>query len=166
MYGFSSRCTVASADDKVMVMIHEVATKPEQDQHDVLPRQNGSSFSSIATDPWPCGLSAATRRYIGSIPSRVSATISSVASGDKAPGGQDGDAGQIGEGGEVVDPGQAHHLPPGLRLRMLLVGFRPDRLLTRFAINQPVSRPADDTVDGAAGSGARTRDPLFRCPTV
>ena len=85
MYGFSSRCTVASADDKVMVMIHDVATNPSRMSTDVFPRQNGSSFSSIATDPWPCGLSAATRRYIGNMPSRVSATISSVASGDKAP---------------------------------------------------------------------------------
>lgn len=84
-YGFSSRCTVASAADRVIVTIHEVATKPSSTSTKSLPRQNGSSRSSIATDPCPCGLSRATRRYIGSIPNRVSATISRVASGESAP---------------------------------------------------------------------------------
>ena len=83
--GFSSTCTEASAADSVIVMIHEVATNPSRTRTKILPRQNGSRFSSIATEPCPCGLSFATRRYIGSMPSRVSATISSVASGDSAP---------------------------------------------------------------------------------
>ncbi len=77
--------TVASAPDRVIVMIHEVQTKPSSTSTNSLPHQNGSSFSSIATEPCPCGLSRATRRYIGSMPSRVSATISRVASGDSAP---------------------------------------------------------------------------------
>ena len=85
MYGFSSMCTVASAADSVIVMIHEVATKPSSTSTKILPRQNASRSSSIATEPCPCGLSSATRRYIGSIPSSVSATISNVASGDSAP---------------------------------------------------------------------------------
>ena len=83
--GFSSTWTEASAADSVIVMIHEVATKPSRTRTKTLPRQNGSRSSSIATDPCPCGLSRATRRYIGSMPSSVSATISSVASGDSAP---------------------------------------------------------------------------------
>ena len=66
-------------------MIHEVATKPSSTSTKILPRQNGSRSSSIATEPCPCGLSLATRRYIGSMPSRVSATISRVASGESAP---------------------------------------------------------------------------------
>src|SRR5215217_3534758 len=66
-----------------MVMIQEVATNPRRTNTNVLPRQNGSSFSSMAIEPWPCGLSAATRRYIGSIPSSVRATISSVANGER-----------------------------------------------------------------------------------
>ena len=78
-------CTVASAEDRVIVMIHEVATKPSRTRTKILPFQNGRRSSSIATDPCPCGLSAATRRYIGSIPSSVNATISSVASGERAP---------------------------------------------------------------------------------
>ena len=78
-------CTVASADESVIVMIQLVATKPSSTRTNSLPRQNGSRCSSMATLPWPCGLSAATRRYIGSIPSRVSSTMSSVASGDSAP---------------------------------------------------------------------------------
>ena len=76
---------MASADDSVIVMIHDVATNPSSTSTKSLPRQNGSRSSSIATEPWPCGLSRATRRYIGSMPSSVSATISSVASGDSAP---------------------------------------------------------------------------------
>ena len=78
-------CTVASAADRVIVMIQEVATNPSRTSTNSLPRQNGSRCSSIATEPCPCGLSSATRRYIGSIPSSVSATISRVASGDSAP---------------------------------------------------------------------------------
>ena len=39
----------------------------------------------MATEPCPCGLSFATRRYIGSMPNRVRTTMSSVAIGDSAP---------------------------------------------------------------------------------
>ena len=94
MNGFSSRCTVASAEDSVIVMIHEVATKPSRIRTKILPRQNGSSRSSIATEPCPCGLSLATRRYIGSMPSSVSATISRVASGESAPAARTAIAGR------------------------------------------------------------------------
>jgi hypothetical protein len=66
-------------------MIQDVATKPSSTSTNSLPYQNGSRFSSIATEPCPCGLSCATRRYIGSMPNNVSATMSSVASGDSAP---------------------------------------------------------------------------------
>jgi len=83
--GFSSTCAVASAAERVIVKIHDVATKPSSARTKSSPHQNGSSFSSIATEPCPRGLSAATRRYIGSIPNSVSATMSSVARGDTAP---------------------------------------------------------------------------------
>ena len=76
---------MASALDSVIVMIHEVTTKPSRTSTKSLPFQNDSSRSSMATEPWPPGLSCATRRYIGSIPSRVRATMNSVASGDSAP---------------------------------------------------------------------------------
>ena len=85
MRGDSSRCTDASAADKVMVMIHDVATKPRRTRTNTLPRQNGRRSSSMATDPCPWGLSLATREYMGSMPSRVSRTMSRVASGDSAP---------------------------------------------------------------------------------
>jgi hypothetical protein len=39
----------------------------------------------MAIEPCPCGLSAATTRYMGSIPKSVSSTISSVAMGESAP---------------------------------------------------------------------------------
>ena len=56
-YGFSSMCTVASAEESVMVMIQDVATNPRRISTKIFPRQKGSRFSSIATDPWPWGLS-------------------------------------------------------------------------------------------------------------
>jgi hypothetical protein len=48
-------------------------------------RKSDSSFSSIPIEPWPCGLSLATLQKTGCIPSGVSATINSVAKGEKAP---------------------------------------------------------------------------------
>ena len=51
MNGFSSRCTVASAEERVMVMIHDVATNPSRIRTKIFPCQNGRSRSSIATDP-------------------------------------------------------------------------------------------------------------------
>ena len=83
--GFSAKCAVASAADNVIVMIHDVQTKPSSVSTKNLPFQKGSSRSSIATEPCPYGLSAATRRYIGNMPQSVSSTMSSVASGDTAP---------------------------------------------------------------------------------
>ena len=84
--GFSRRCTVASAADRVRVMIQLVATKPSRTGTKTLPLQNGRRCSNIATGPWPCGLSSATRRYIGSMPSSVRATIRRVASGSGTSG--------------------------------------------------------------------------------
>jgi hypothetical protein len=49
--GFCTKCAVASADDSVIVMIQEVATKPSRVSTNSLPHQNGSSRSSMATDP-------------------------------------------------------------------------------------------------------------------
>ena len=49
--GFSIMCTVASAADRVIVMIHEVATKPSSTSTKTLPRQNGSR--SPASPPSP-----------------------------------------------------------------------------------------------------------------
>src|SRR3954452_795638 len=83
--GFWIMCTLASAADRVIVMIHEVATNPSSTSTKILPRQNGSRCSSMATEPCPWGLSFATRRYIGSMPRRGRATMSSVASGESAP---------------------------------------------------------------------------------
>ena len=49
--GFCTKCAVASADDSVIVMIQEVATKPSRVSTNSLPHQNGSSRSSMATEP-------------------------------------------------------------------------------------------------------------------
>ena len=40
-------------------------------------------LSSIEIEPSPCGLSSATRRYIGSAPNRVNKTRTSVANGER-----------------------------------------------------------------------------------
>ena len=106
-------CAVASAADSVMVMMKPVAAKPRRQSTSALPRHRGSSFSRIAMLPWPCGLSSATRRYIGSAPKRVRRTRTSVASGERKPGGEKRDPGLVAERREVVDARQAHHLPPG-----------------------------------------------------
>ena len=45
-----------------MVMRKSVAAKPSSTRTNSLPFQNDSSRSSIAIEPSPCGLSAATRR--------------------------------------------------------------------------------------------------------
>ena len=68
-----------------MVITQEVATKPSRQRTNSLPFQNESRRSSIAIDPCPCGLSAATTRYMGNIPKSVNKTIRRVAMGDSAP---------------------------------------------------------------------------------
>jgi hypothetical protein len=76
---------VASAVERVIVTNQAVATNPSRHKTKILPFQKESRRSSITTEPWPCGLSAATRRYIGSIPRSVSSTMSRVAMGERAP---------------------------------------------------------------------------------
>ena len=77
--------TAASAAESVMVMIKLVAAKPSRQRTKSLPFQRESKFSSIEMEPSPCGLSAATRLYIGSAPKSVSSTRMSVAMGESAP---------------------------------------------------------------------------------
>ena len=49
--GFWMKWAVASAEDRVIVMIQEVATKPSSTRTKILPRQNGNNRSNIATEP-------------------------------------------------------------------------------------------------------------------
>ena len=60
--GFSTTCAVASAADRVIVIMKSVAANPSRASTKSLPLHHGSSRSSIAIEPSPCGLSAATRR--------------------------------------------------------------------------------------------------------
>jgi hypothetical protein len=60
--GFSRTWAVASAAERVIVMMKSVATKPSSTRTKSLPCHQDSSRSSIAIEPSPCGLSAATRR--------------------------------------------------------------------------------------------------------
>ena len=49
--GFSTKCAVASADDSVIVMIHDVAMNPSSVNTNSFPGQNVSRRSNMATDP-------------------------------------------------------------------------------------------------------------------
>ena len=48
-----------------------VATNPRRHSTSTLPVHNESRRSSMAIEPWPLGLSWATRLYIGKAPKRV-----------------------------------------------------------------------------------------------
>jgi hypothetical protein len=60
--GLPATCSVADEAESVMVKSHAVATNPSRNNTNSLPRQNDSKLSSMAIDPCPCGLAAATRR--------------------------------------------------------------------------------------------------------
>ncbi len=83
--GFSMRCALASAADRVMVITKSVAAKPRRHRTTSLPFQRGKSCSSMKMLPCPCGLTAATRLYMGSAPKIVTRMRTSVASGASAP---------------------------------------------------------------------------------
>jgi len=82
---FSTRWALTPAADNVTVMINPVAPNPMSVKIRSLLGQYDSSRSSIDRLPSPCGLSCATRRYIGNAPNRVTKTSStSVATGASA----------------------------------------------------------------------------------
>ena len=68
-----------------MVMTNPVATNPMSASTSTLLGQYDSSRSSIDRLPSPCGLSFATRRYMGNAPKSVTTTRTSVAIGARAP---------------------------------------------------------------------------------
>ena len=111
-------------------MTNPVATNPISASTRTLLGQYDSSRSSIDRLPSPCGLSLATRRYIGSAPKSVTSTRTRVAIGRERPGGERGNAGLVAQRGEVVDAGQAHDLPPRLHV---LVGGRLTLILVEAA---------------------------------
>ena len=53
---------MASAADSVIVITKSVAANPSRASTKNLPHHCGASFSSIAIEPCPYGLSSATRR--------------------------------------------------------------------------------------------------------
>ena len=65
----------------VIVTTKAVSTKLISTRTRILPCHHDSSRSSIEMEPSPWGLSAATRRYIGSAPKRVTSTRTRVAIG-------------------------------------------------------------------------------------
>ena len=92
-YGFSSRCVDASAADRVIVIRKSVAAKPSSTRTRILPLHQDRMRSSMASEPSPCGLSPATRRYTGSAPNRVTRISTMVAIGETAPAARNAIAG-------------------------------------------------------------------------
>jgi len=78
-------CAAASAADKVMVITKPVATNPMSPRTNSLPCHQGKRRSNIEMEPSPWGLSPATQRYIGSAPSSVTSTRTTVAMGASSP---------------------------------------------------------------------------------
>ena len=149
VYGFSIRCTDASAADRVIVTSHDVTTKPSTTSTKTLPRQNGQQ-------PLEHGHRALPVRALDGHPP-VHRQHAEQREGDdqqgrdgrQGAGGEGGDAGQVGQRREVVDAGQAHHLPPGLRgVRVLVGGQRAGRL------HLVGHQPAVDALRGRAGRAA------------
>src|SRR5215207_7871615 len=81
--GFSVIWAAASEAEMVMVTTKAVSTKLISTSTRILPCHHERSRSSIEIDPSPWGLSAATRRYIGKAPKRVTSTRTRVAMGAK-----------------------------------------------------------------------------------
>ena len=155
--GFSTMCAVASAADSVIVMMKSVATKPSSTRTKSLPRQHDSSRSSMAIEPSPCGLSAATRRYTGSAPSSVSTHEEQRRQRGQRPGGEGGDAGLVAERGEVVHAGEAHDPPPGGGVvvgRLLAVSLRLVTAAHRRARTADSGLPGVDVLARAGRRGA------------
>ena len=78
-------CDVASAADSVIVIMKLVEANPSNARTNNFPFQRDSRFSSIEIEPSPCGLSAATRLYVGSAPNKVRRISTNVAIGESAP---------------------------------------------------------------------------------
>jgi hypothetical protein len=70
-----------------------VAAKPSSTRTRILPLHQDKMRSSMASDPSPRGLSAATRRYTGSAPNSVTAISTTVASGETTPAARNAIAG-------------------------------------------------------------------------
>lgn len=68
-----------------MVIMKSVTAKPSRTRTSSLPRQWGSSRSSIAVEPCPWGDSRATRRYMGRAAPKVTNTSTNVATGESSP---------------------------------------------------------------------------------
>ncbi len=88
-----------------------------------------SKRSSIAIEPCPWGLSSATRRYMGTIPTRVKSTMSTVAMGERAPAASAAMPDMVAQSGEEVHAGQAQDLPPRLLALLTLPCLRALDLL-------------------------------------
>ena len=104
-------------------MMNPVATNPIRASTRTLLGQYDSSRSSIDRLPSPCGLSFATRRYIGQRPEQGDQHQHEGRDRGERTGSERGDARLVAERGEVVDAGQAHDLPP--RLHVVVGGGLP-----------------------------------------
>ena len=114
--GFSTMCTLASAAESVIVMMKSVSAKPEQAEHEELAapeRQEPLEHRDRALPVRALGRHPAVDRQRAEQREQHQDERRERA---EQPGGEERDARLVPEGGEVVDPGQAHDLPPGVRL--------------------------------------------------
>ena len=152
--GFSTMCAVASAADRVMVMMKSVKAKPSRTRTKALPFQRGSSSSSMRMLPWPWGLCCGHLAVDGQGHEQRDQHQHQRGDRRQDAGGQEGDAGLVAEGREVVDAGQAHDLPPRVG-RMRVVGG-----LGAEAVEEPAEegRPRGSPAAGGAGRWRRLRE--------
>ena len=139
--GFSRTCAVASAAERVMVTMKSVATKPRSTRTKNLP-----STKVAGARAWQSSLRRGGSRgdapIDGSAP-RASAAPESRWRLARGARGKGGDARLIAERREVIDPRQAHHLPPGMRMvrvRVLVGPFHLLRLILQHGVVDPCIR--------------------------
>ena len=93
-----------------------VAANPSSTRTNSFPPHHGSRRSSIAIEPSPRKLSDATRAVDRQRAEQGERDEHERRERGDEPGREERDRGLVAERGEVVDPGQAHHPDPGVRV--------------------------------------------------
>ena len=121
-------CAVASAADSVIVMMKPVAANPSRHNTSALPRQRGSSFSRIGDAPLPVRAELRDAAVHRQRAEEREQHEDERGERREEAGGEKRDPGLVAERREVIDPGQAHHLPPGGLVGLGLALGRADAL--------------------------------------
>ena len=144
-------------------MMKSVSANPSRIRTNTLPLQRGSSSSSIAIEPWPLRAVLGHLAVDGQRAEQRHAHQHERRDRREEPGGQEGDAGLVAEGREVVDAGEAHHLPPRVRV-VGVVGVRRVHLVAQEPAGE--ASGSGDSIGvasagfaGCAGSGTTGMPP-------